>query len=342
MNFKDRLIVLLAGSQGVVELLEDIHMLIRQDLPIPDIAKDFSDFGSPLEKLVGTRILSCISNAKPMYEAFEGVLSTISLQTLKTGEDTGALDEAFKNTIDAVEANEGQFRQLALSYLKPIFVILAIFIALSHAGMSIFSNLKDFLPFAKWPQLSQSFYHLSEYVTDSDIYITIIVLLFIGVCCAIMVFVTGPMRKALDKAPFFKQYRILTASAVLNQMSTLLQAGLPMRETIAWLQANNSIYGNWHLTQMEARVLKVRRSGNIGEMLNTGLLNAREVNRLSRPIPSEHLSKRLLGSSESHKLQLKRTVANVQKYSYLVIMLVFFTMLLWMFASVFFLILSIQ
>lgn len=342
ISLLDRITITTASSKAKVDLLKDIARNLEQDMPIPDIASDFIKYGSSLEKLVGLRMRAMTEKGHPTYMAFDGVVSNLAYQTLQTGEGTEQLSVAFLKAAKAIESSEALFMDLALSYVVPMIKVACIFIIVAVISNEIFSQLKMILPQARWPGMSKSFYSLITIIYQNWISIIAGMLAFWITTYSIMKNTTGVARSYIDKLPFFKQYRVLTASGVLAQLSTLLNAGKPMLEAVRWVGANQDRYGKWHLRKMEKNILEAKNSGNLGHILDTGLINEREVYRLRRSIPDNQIGDILNYTGINHNITLKRGVDIVKVVASIVVKIIGLSMMLWFFSSVFFLILSVS
>lgn len=342
LSLNDKLTVLFTNPKYKIDLLNDVARSLQQEYSIPAIAKDFQTFGSSFEKLAGRRIAEATLRTKPLYSAFEGLISELSIQTLRSGDNSGDIAQAFKKAATSLETSEGLFYELTISYIIPILKLFGILIATGFIGEQVYSQLESILPKARWPTISIIFYEFSSFFYDYWL-IVILALIFTFSAMSFSIrYCTGEPRDLLDKLPFFKQYRILIASQLLNQLSTLLNSGKPLLETVQWLSKKESPYCKSHLKKIERNITEVKRSGNIGHIFNTGLINQREVTRLQRSIPENQLGDYFSNAAENHTIQLKRNVQIFKFVSNFVFLLTAYTILLWFFISVFFLILSVQ
>lgn len=342
MSAMDKVNIFLAGTNQKVELMIDIARLLEQDLSLPEIAADFESFGSSLEKLVGKRIRYTTTNARPINEAFEGVISNLAVQTLKSGESSGDLASAFRQSVEAIESNEGLFGALVRGYTVPIIMLLGIAIAISMLPSLVFDQLKSMQPYGRWPMISRTLYDLSVSLAENRLFLTVSTLmLFVAVGVATSK-LTGPVRTVLDKAPFFKQYRLVQANSILRQLATMIDAGVSLVESVEWVKSQQNTYAAHHLKKIARNIQEVKQAGNLGRLMATGLINEREVNRLTRPVAENMMGDMLKMSADNHKVQLQRKVVQVKVVGKFLPLAVLLFTLIWLFASVFFLILSVS
>lgn len=342
MSAMDKVNIFLAGTNQKVELMTDIARLLEQDLSLPEIAADFESFGSSLEQLVGKRIRYTTTNARPISEAFEGVISNLAVQTLKSGESSGDLASAFRQSVEAIKSNEGLFGALVRGYTVPIIMLFFIALGVSMLPSLVFEQLKNMQPYGRWPVMSRMLYDLAVSLAENRLLITVGILVFIVAVGVATSKLTGPVRNVLDKAPFFKQYRLVQANSVLGQLATMIDAGVSLVESVEWVKSQQNAYAAYHLNKIARNIQEVKQAGNLGRVMATGLINEREVNRLTRPVAENMMGDMLKMSADNHKVQLQRKVAQVKVVGKFLPLVVLLFILLWTFASILFLVLSVS
>lgn len=341
-NLSDKFTIFFASTEAKANLLLDIARQLQRDSSLSDVADDFEKYGSSLEKMVGKRLKTATKNAKPAHTAMEGIISDMSLEAIKSGEETGKLADGFLLAKMAVENNEGLFGSLVRGHIIPIIKILVVIIGLSVLADYIFSQMLELVPLRKWPSLSQSVYGLTSAINDYKLIIIAMVAMLVTAVGLLCKFSTGSFRSLLDKLPFFKQYRILNASLMLTSIGVLLRADLPMLSAVSFQEKKASRYVAWHLNTIRQNIKRVKNGGTVGQMLDTGLINIREVNRLSRAIAENEIADRIEDSAKDHFIQLEREIKHLNALNkYLFLAILIFSVLT-MFASVFFLVLSIN
>lgn len=342
LDLGDKLTVLLSSAKAKEDLMTDISRSLRQDFSIPDIAKDFEKFGTRLEKLAGKRMGIATQQAKPTYTAFEGIINPIAMQALRASEETGDVAEAYQTSALAIQSSEGLLFNILKAYITPIIKILGLLSIISIIANEVFAQLTSMVPRAKWSGISSSFYDLAIFVYHKWFVILILLLTFFLLIGLIVTQLVGRARLHLDNLPFLKDYRALVAVSVLVQLGTLINAGKPFKEAIDWVKQQQNSYGRWHLSKIARNLNEVKRSGNIGHTLQTGLISDREADRLKRPIPENLIGDRLKQSGENQRTILKRKVDRMNANSEVFVLLASYAIMIWFFGAVTFLILSIQ
>ncbi|QFT13397.1 hypothetical protein [Vibrio sp. THAF190c] len=339
IGFLDNLTYKLSSTEDKMHLLEDIAFLLDQDMPSVDIAIDLKK-GSGFEKVIGKNMEIAIENSQPLDVVFKPLLSPTTLQTLKAGINNGDTSKGFKEASRALQLNEGLFGKLVFSFIIPVFKIVLVMMAVGFIGQYIFSQLVEIQPYKKWDFFSRFMYEYTGFVAGNWIQIVSGVIAFFVLVWFITTKLVGPPRAFIDKLPFFKQYRILNGGLTLSSLSTLINADEPLLDSVQFLQKNSNFYTRYHLSKIEDNIHKSQ--GVLGETLDTGMINERDIHRLSRSIPDSEIGDRLLLSAQSHNTILERQISNLQKLTKLIFMVFFIGSLLTLFVSIFMVALSIN
>ncbi|MDF9399138.1 hypothetical protein [Vibrio sp. 1180_3] len=342
LSFLENLSIKFTAVSDKINLLEDIANLLSGDMAIIDVALDLSEFGQPIEKLVGKRMYYAIRNTKPIYTAFEGIVSEITLQTIKAGEESHDLASGFLRAKEALEASEGLIGKLLKAFIIPGVKLLCVFLATGAIGNYVFSQLTMMTPLGRWPSISQMYYHYSQFLYENSIAIILGTLSLPIVVYVVVNFVHGPIRNRIDMIPFFKQYRLMSAGATLSTMATLLNANLSTLKMLQFLKGRTTRYCRYHLALMESNVTNNVGKGNIGYILDTGLIDARENNRLKRASGASTVGDRLQASANEHNLKLKRQIDKINSITTTGFLVLLYSSLLGFFSAVVFLVLSIN
>lgn len=339
ISLLDNLTYKLATTEDKIHLLEDIAFLLDQDMSSMDIAIDLQK-GSSFEQVVGKNMEKAIEKSQSLDAVFEPLLSATTLQTLKAGINNGDTSKGFKDACQALTLNEGLFGALILSYLVPIFKVLAVVLVSGFLGDYIYSQLVELLPPRKWDLFSQFMYNYATTIVEKWKLILAVVGMFILLAWFVTVHVVGKPRRYIDKLPFFKQYRILNGGMMLSSLSTLLNADQPLLSSVQFLQKSSNRYMYYHLTLIQENINNSKDV--LGKTLNTGMVNERDIHRLSRSIPDSEIGDRLLLSAQSHNTILERQIKFLGNFNKYFFMFFFVGSLLSVFGSVMLVALSIQ
>ncbi|MGR5296807.1 hypothetical protein ACPV5U_24335 [Vibrio mediterranei] len=308
----DKFSVVLTNLEQKLSLLDDIEDQLRDDTPITEIANDLVKFGTGIDVIVGKQIQETLGASKPVYQAFDGILNDITVQTIKSGEEADDLARGFADAQNSLRASEGHFFSLIKAFLVPMVKIMGLIIGFGYGGEFAYGQMKMLAPVQTWPAISQWIYELSTSIYANQLLIVVGFILVPIVTYGIITFWLGDSRRFIDKFPFFKQYRLLTASASLNSLATLIASDTPIRESVEFMQERASGYGAYHLERMIEQIGHNTGKGNVGYALDTGLINAREITRLKRLSTDVDLSIKLQNMSVTHSKQLVAQIKRIE------------------------------
>ena len=340
MTFSNRFSIFMSSSTDKATMLLDISRQLARDANMDEISKDFSTYGNTLEKIIGQRIAWTLKNGQPPYHAFEGVVNDLTLEAIKAGVETGNMATGFLLAKESLEKSDGMFGSLIWGFLIPIAKILSILLGGGFLGNYIFGQLKGLTPVRRWPGISQFTYGFTSFIAENFMLIVMLILAAILITTLIIKYVTGNTRRFFDSLPFFKQYRIMTAAITLTSMAMLIKADKPILATVQFLERKAKKYVRWHLGQMRQNITRVKGTGSIGNMLDTGLINTREITRLSRPMEITVIADRLEESAEEHSIMMQRQIARIKSVNQAVFYVSLVGMIGLIFVSVIFMALS--
>lgn len=341
LTLGERITVFFSNAEAKANLMLDVSRQLARDASIKEIADDFDKYGNSLEKLIGKRLKWTLQNAKAPFYAFEGIVNNLTLETIKTAVETDKMADGFMLAKESVEKSEGLFGSLVFGFIWPSIKIIAVLLGVSLLGQYVFSQLTQIVPVRRWPGLAQITYDITGAISDSaTVLLVFFALVVIWVSITIR-FATGRVRQVIDKVPFFKQYRIMTASLTLTSLSMLLKSGISFLDAIKFLEKRSKPYVAWHLKEIRRNITRVK-GASVGQMLGSGLVNDREIQRLSRPIEENMIADRLTDSSSEHSLQLERQIKRIKFTNNIIFILFLVLSVALVFSSVLFLVLSIN
>lgn len=211
-----------------------------------------------------------ISGAGSLPDAFEGWVTPTELVIIKTGEETGAYDEAFDRCISLELEVKNIVWTVRKSLFMPVMACIILVGMLVGAKTSLMPILLDLVPMHKWTEMSKSFYDLATAVggnPEQTFSILIGIAFFIkwSTPNLIMKF-TPSVRDTLDR--FFMPYSIyksMQISIFLKSLSSLLTAGIRFRDALDLIHKTSNKYMKRHVGEMFARVTSAEDSSSVFE-----------------------------------------------------------------------------
>jgi type II secretory pathway component PulF len=270
---------LLFSAREKIDLCDTVALLLQDGLTIKQIAEDFIKYGTGNQKRVGQAMLSQMQAGQQISEGLKPFFGHLAMQAIQTSEKSKRLAEGFEQAKETLATTSGIGMRL-LSMWKSELIQLVIFLALFvQMGNSAWPSLTKMVPPARWPSLATQLKGFSDWLAAYYLWAAIGVVAGIVVFNLVLRMLTGPVREALDGLPMFSQYRLAVASNTLYTMAMMLKTGASLKDSIARCKYGATRYQRWKVSLIERKFID-SRSSNLGELLDVGLLERRQVNRL--------------------------------------------------------------
>ena len=261
-----------------IAFLRSILTLAKANLTQKEIAQRLLEYGSKVEKQMGYTILEGLEVGLTFSHCIKPWLSPMPWEALLAGEKMGNWNKGLTNALKVLEVSGKVGGQIFLVLLKPIGMITFMSLAAFIASTKFFPIIADIYPMNRWGSISLTAYNMGKFfgLWGVAIILTIIMLsLFVYFS---LIYLTGKPRILLDKAPIFRQYRLVLGSNLLRSIGNLSQAGFGLKESVKSTLKNSNKYQSSHLNIALKRIGQGKQ--NIGDIFDTGLLQASEQSTL--------------------------------------------------------------
>lgn len=274
----------LLSTKAKIQLLEDFHVRFEFGDDPQTVAEEFIEHGSSLEKEIGNSINEALSNGSPFSEALNGWIPKIALESIRVGESSGNLAKGCENAISTLRSTSESILKFAFEIGKPLLFVLMGIAICSATAVNLMPTLAGQTELNQWPYISRVAYDFGINVTTYwQVYLLITGMIFIGMYFLLTDWV-GDTRKAVNSAPLFRQYNLVISIRLLTSIAQLRSIGVSLDESIDILINSEGIdkFTTYHLNEMKMKIQKSQSDGLIGNLLDTGLLEDRLINRLKR------------------------------------------------------------
>lgn len=275
---------ILLSTKAKIQLLEDLHVRFEFGDDPQTVAEEFIEHGSNLEKEIGSQINEALSNGSPFSEALEGWIPKIALESIRVGESSGDLAKGCENAIATLKATSESILKFAFEIGKPLVFVLIGIVICSATAVNLMPTLAGQTAINQWPYVSRAAYNFGINVTSYwQLYSLIICMLLVGIYFLLTDWV-GESRKYVNGTPIFRQYNLVISIRLLTSIAQLRSIGVSLDESIDILMNSEGVdkFTSYHLNEMKMKIQKSQSDGLIGNLLDTGLLEDRLINRLKR------------------------------------------------------------
>ncbi|WP_178306567.1 type II secretion system F family protein [Vibrio algicola] len=298
-------------KQGV--LLYQILRLSKVGINQREIASQLVQYGSSIEKKIGNEIFTAIDNGDTFSSALKPWFNRIVWESILAGEISGDWNNGIKHAIETIHLQNVSTIVLIKTLMKPILGLIGLLFACACSYWYFFPMMSGLLPMAHWGGMSIAAYKFGYFWAT---YGSILLGVFLSTIITIMIMLplapiaNGRLRQLLDLLPIFSHYRLILATNLFRSMSNLTRAGIPLLEAIEHIEKDTSLYMKWHLSLAQDNINTGNE--NIGDILNTGLIDEQNIRTLKILGTTGDLFHIFLNASELHSSLLESKMLNMK------------------------------
>lgn len=273
---------ILLSSKERIRLLEDLEARFEFGDDPQSIADDFIQYGNSVESEIGEDISHAISHGYSFAEGIEKWMPNVALEAIRIGSESDDLSHGCKNAKESIIATSESLLKLAISIGQPFALLIAVFIVMSLSITNIMDQFIQTTPMNQWPLVSRSVYEFGYHLNSHySLYMMIIIVGILGTYLILTRWI-GSNRVYFSSFPIFKQYNQVNAIQILNGIAQLRKVGVSLDEALEVLLISTNYYSGYHLSLMQERIQRSLDEGQLGKLLDTGLLDERVISRLRR------------------------------------------------------------
>lgn len=266
------------GNRSQLAFLEDFYTLVNDGIPANRAIEMMSEMTTGINKEVALSIAHKISEGQPLATGMQDWFAMNVVEVVRVGEEGGALNETLKSAITALQQRGGAYGAVIGAILYPLMVITMACGVIVYLNKTVFIQFKAIKPVEQWPAAGQQLVQIAVIIQDWWWLVIAIIIAFLLLLRYLMNNYTGELRPVLDKIPPFSIYRQFVASRVMETLGLLVANGVVFKQALKVMQYQSNPYLISHLVIMEHLIGTGK--GNIADVLNTGLINEKDIMRL--------------------------------------------------------------
>ncbi|MGL6316678.1 hypothetical protein [Vibrio sp. WXL103] len=312
-----------------LRLLDKVLRLSRAGLRQKDITKLLIKFGTAKEKEIGE---SCASSLQRGFSAgLKPYLSQNAYMALSSGEHVGDFQLGISDAINALNVDEASTSNIIKALWKPILSVIAMLLSSAGLGAWAFPYLADISPRYRWGWLSLKAEQFALFWLNHGLWLAGLTVILAFALVYSLSRYTGRYRSILDRAPIYRQYRYIQCTNMLTAIAHQLTAGTELKRALRHYHQHTSRYMGHHTEKM---LLTLRRGKlNIGEIFNTQLLEAEELETLKMLNDTGNYAVLLKSSAERHSETLLDEINQLKRWASWLLMGLSIVMFAWMTAG---------
>jgi len=222
-----------------LSVFEKLASFMASGIPIIDVLrileKEYSlvkDATDPRPFVMRQWIKSMDEKGVPFSVAIEGWVPPSERMLINSGEDSGDIEDAFKNCIETTSAAKEMKGTIIGKMTYPVILICLLFVVIGFFSIKIVPILTEISPPSQWPPASQDLYTVSEFTTSNWHVVLSSIFLTIFLVTKSLGSLTGPIRVLLDKIPPFSMYRSFQSSVLIMSLSSMMKSGVPIQDAL--------------------------------------------------------------------------------------------------------------
>lgn len=277
-NFQYRLKRSMFTKKKQLAFLEDLYVLINDGIPANRAIEMMSQVTTGVTKEVALSLSEKISQGQPLAEGMKEWFVMNVVEIIRVGEAGGALAQTIKSAINMLSQQGIAMGAFVGAISYPLVVVGMACVMIIYLKANVFTQFEMVKKKELWPEPGLQLMALADFISGWW-WLTIIVI--VGTLIALRIAFsnyTGEFRKELDRFPPFSLYRRLVSARLLETLGLLVSNGVVFKSAIKVMQQQANPYMLHHLQQME--MLLARGKSNIGDVLDTGLIDKQSLMRL--------------------------------------------------------------
>lgn len=266
------------GTKAQLAFLEDFYTLVNDGIPANKAIDMMADATSGMSHAVSLSISQKISQGQPLAEGMREWFGINIVEIIRVGEQGGALVATLRSAINTLGRSTGAMGAFVGAISYPLMVIVMACGVILYLDSSVLGQFRAIKPVEQWPAAGKSLVAAAELIRYWWW-----IFLFGGIGLVMGVFrimrdYVGDLRSTLDQLPLFKLYKQFVAARFMETLGLLVSNGVVFRSALKVMQYRGSPYLVSHLVVMEH--LLSTGKGNIADILETGLIDEKDILRL--------------------------------------------------------------
>ncbi|HDS1208448.1 TPA: type II secretion system F family protein [Shewanella algae] len=293
-----------------IKLMKLVRRMFSQNLSSSNIAEQLIKFGDKRQQQIGVELKPVLEKGG-FSEAFLPWIDKMAYTALAAGEAAGDLLGGVDNAIHALNTKSESSVALIIHIGKPFLGFLVVIGVAGLASQFFFDVIAELSDPKGWQGLTYFAYMFGELIGSWGV-LGLIILIAIATALVISLpLFVGDFRLKVDRCPLlYRQYRLIQCNVLLRTVGNLMKTGMSLNESLEIVSEKASPYLSWHVEQM----LKKLDGGvvNIGDVLDTKLINEAEINAAKILGNSGGIIETLITSADIHHQELMDEVGVIK------------------------------
>jgi type II secretory pathway component PulF len=232
-----------------LSVFEKLASFMASGIPIVDVLKILDREYSSLKDVLDVRpfvmrcwIKSMDEKGMTFSQSLEGWVPASERMLISSGEDSGDIEDAFKNCIETTTATKKMVGTIVGKLTYPVILVVLLFVIIALFSLKIVPILTSIAPPSQWPAASQDLYTLSQFTTNYWYWVLLGITSTAIIITKSLGSLTGPIRTVLNKVPPYSMYRSFQSSVLIMSLSSMMRSGVPIEDSLKSIAEASNIY----------------------------------------------------------------------------------------------------
>lgn len=204
-----------------------------------------------------------------LADSLRGWATPGEIMLVRSGEETGKLNEALEKTIEMLTKMIGMKKEVKSQITYPIALFVALFVIIIGFAKFMLPILTQFGDPDEWDLIAQSLYYFSIWVSDFWIVVLIAIYALIQVISYSMPKFRGKIRDSLDKLPPYSIYRAIQSGLLLISIGSLMKSGVQFRKSLESIRLEATPYLDDKIKEI---IINIDKGMDNGKSINTDFI----------------------------------------------------------------------
>jgi type II secretory pathway component PulF len=201
-----------------------------------------------------------------LADSLRGWASPGEIMLIRSGEETGRLNEALVKTIEMLTKMIKMKKEVKSQITYPIALFVALFVIVIGFAKFMLPILTQFGDPEDWDIVAQALYYFSTWMSDYWIMVLIVIYGLIQLITYSMPRLRGSLRETLDKLPPYSIYRAIQSGLLLISIGSLMKSGVQFRKSLESIRQEATPYLDDKIKEV---IINIDKGMDNGKSINT-------------------------------------------------------------------------
>lgn len=258
-----------------IKVYDKIRSLVSNTMTVNQVINKLLARRKPSERYTSPDA-AFLANISEGYQKGQTLSDTLrgwgqpgEIMLIRSGEETGAIDESLKKTISMMEKMIMMKRSVKSEIAYPIVLFIMLFVIVIGFAKFMLPILLQFGDPQDWDIIALSLYYFATFISDFWVLMVLSILGLINLVAYSLPRLTHPIRNSLDKIPPYSIYKAIQSGLLLISIGSLMKSGVAFRKALESIREEATPYLR---VQIEEIIRNIDAGMDNGSAINTDFI----------------------------------------------------------------------